>query len=121
MDFFNWFKLEICERDFCVFVKIWSMLIVVYVDLVNVIEGDCEQEVYILVVQIKSKKFNCYVVVEQVQISVFRLVKGFLEGLIVVIEMLDMVMDMIKLINIVDVESWWKVEQNVGMVEKKYV
>ncbi|KAM7217902.1 Serine/threonine-protein kinase GCN2 [Rhypophila decipiens] len=80
-----------------------------------------EQDVRVLVAQTKSKKFNRQNVVEQAQESAAKLVQGFLEGPIAAIETSDDVMDLIRATSLSDADSWRRVEQMVGTVEKKYV
>ncbi|KAM7209231.1 Anticodon binding domain of tRNAs domain containing protein [Naviculisporaceae sp. PSN 640] len=123
----SWFKSEIRERDSRSSAKFRSLVSAQHnvehqaasTHLEN--ERRQEQDVRVLVAQTKSKKFNRQNVVEQAQESAAKLVQGFLEGPIAAIETSDDVMSMIHATNLSDADSWRRVEQMVGTVEKKYV
>ena len=118
----SWFKSEIRERDSRSSAKFRSLVNAQHVEPPSVLENERhEQDVRVLVAQTKSKKFNRQNVVEQAQESAARLVQGFLEGPIAAIETSDDVMAMIHATNLSDADSWRRVEQMVGTVEKNYV
>ncbi|KAL2131318.1 hypothetical protein VTI74DRAFT_5278 [Chaetomium olivicolor] len=127
-DLLNWLKSEIRDRESRSGMKLRSTAgVVPYSDSAGVLPasssagGEREQQVHILVSQMKSKKFNRLAVVEQAQVAAARLVQSFLEGRIIAIETSDTVMDLIKGTNLSDPESWRRAEQSVGTAEKRYV
>jgi translation initiation factor 2-alpha kinase 4 len=126
-ELFNWLKSEIRDRETRSGTRFRGTAAVSHSESGSAVAGgsgvggDHEQDVHVLVAQTKSKKFNRRAVVEQAQASASRLVQSFLEGRIAAIETSDAVLDMINSTSLSDPESWRKVEQNVGTVEKKYV
>lgn len=123
-ELFSWFKSEIRERDSRSSAKFRSLVNAQHTEhqAASALENERrEQDVRVLVAQTKSKKFNRQNVVEQAQESAAKLVQGFLEGPIAAIETSDDVMSMIHATTLSDADSWRRVEQMVGTVEKKYV
>jgi eukaryotic translation initiation factor 2-alpha kinase 4 len=83
--------------------------------------GDREQDVRVLASQIKSKKTNRRIIVEQAQGRAISLVHSFLDGPIAAIETTDHVMDLIRDTRLSDAESWRKVSQSVPTAERRYI
>jgi translation initiation factor 2-alpha kinase 4 len=123
----NWLKSEIRERESRSGMKFRSTAGVPQSESASTLPGGSggdneQQEVHVLVAHTRSKKFNRQSVVEKAQISASRLVQSFLEGPIAAIETSDVVIDMIsRSTTMSDPESWRRVEQNVGISEKRYV
>ncbi|KAK3685957.1 anticodon binding domain of tRNAs-domain-containing protein [Podospora appendiculata] len=117
----SWFKSEIRDRESRSTVKFRGLTSIPQSESSNAIEGEQEQEVHVLVAHTRSKKFNRHNVVEQAQGSAARLVQGFLEGPIAAIETSDVVMDMIHSTRLSEIDTWRKVEHDVGTSEKKYI
>jgi len=82
---------------------------------------DPEQDVRILAMQTKSKKFNRKTVIEQAQLSAASLVHSFLEGPILAVETGDHVLEGIRDTKLSDHEGWRKLEQTVSNSDKRYV
>ncbi|KAK4453300.1 anticodon binding domain of tRNAs-domain-containing protein [Podospora aff. communis PSN243] len=114
----SWLKSEIRERDSRSIMKYRSAAgNLPPSESTNTVDTGQDLDVHILVAQMKSKKFNRRVVVEQAQASA----QSFLNGTILAIETSDAVVDLIDRARLSDPESWRRVEHTVGTAEKKYV
>lgn len=78
-----------------------------------------QRDIRVLTAQTKSKKFNRQMVVEQAQSAAAKLVQGFHDGPIAVIETTDAVIQAIRSTSLSEPEMWRKLD--VNNLEKKYV
>lgn len=78
-----------------------------------------KRDIRVLTGQTKSKKFNRQTVVEQAQTAAAKLVQGFHDGPIAVIETTDVVLQAIRSTSLSEPETWRKLD--VNNAEKKYV
>lgn len=78
-----------------------------------------KRDIRVLTGQTKSKKFNRQTVVEQAQTAAGKLVQGFHDGPIAVIETTDAVLQAIRGTSLSEPETWRKLD--VNNAEKKYV
>lgn len=78
-----------------------------------------KRDIRVLTGQTKSKKFNRQTVVEQAQTAAAKLVQGFHDGPIAVIETTDSVLQAIRNTSLSEPETWRKLD--VSNAEKKYV
>lgn len=81
--------------------------------------GGGKRDIRVLTGQTKSKKFNRQTVVEQAQTAAAKLVQGFHDGPIAVIETTDAVVQAIRGTSLSEPETWRKLD--VNNAEKKYV
>lgn len=116
----NWLRTEIRERDSRHVVKLRGNNSQDESPAVDKVK-DKEQDVKLLAVHTRGKKFNKRQVVEQAQIAAAGLVRSFLEGPILAVETSGTVMDLMKETSLSDQESWRKVESAVTTSEKKYI
>lgn len=81
--------------------------------------GGSKRDIRVLTGQTKSKKFNRQTVVEQAHAAAAKLVQGFHDGPIAVIETTDAVLQAIRSTSLSEPETWRKLD--VSNAEKKYV
>jgi translation initiation factor 2-alpha kinase 4 len=87
----------------------------------QILLGDREQDVRVLIAGTKSKKSNRRNIVEQAQSRAATLVQSFLDGPIAAIETTDHVMELIRQTKLSDAESWRRVTQAVSTAERRYM
>lgn len=118
----SWLKSEIRERDSRSIMKHRAPgTAISHSESTTATNSSQKREVKLLISQTKTKKGNRSDVVGDAKSSAAKLVQGFLEGPIAVVETSDDVLTMVRSTSLSDAESWRRVEQRVGLGERNYL